>query len=136
LNKLHKNAENFRLSGKQEQAILEFLKPTNTTVKIVSKKIGVTERTLYNWLNIPQFQDRLDEERRKIVKKGYDLLEQILLSAVECLKDLLSSEMESIRLRASQSILDYNIKIGELRVIEKRLRKLEQLTSEKDTVSY
>ena len=136
LNKFHKNAENFRLSRKQELAVLEFLKPSNATVKIVSKKIGISERTLYNWLNIPQFQDRLAEERRKIVKKGYDLLVQNLLSAVECLKDLLSSATETIKLRASQSILDYNIKIGEIRTLEKRLEKLEQLTNEKDTVSY
>ena len=38
LNKFHKNAENFRLSRKQELAVLEFLKPSNATVKIDSKK--------------------------------------------------------------------------------------------------
>lgn len=119
-------SENDRLSAKQERAILELANPSNRTVEDVAKKIGVGERTLYRWLTLPHFEKCLREEREKLRDEAFSNLKARLNTAVERLGGLLDSETESIKLRASQVILDYNIKIVETEEIEERLKALEE----------
>ncbi|HET8686414.1 MAG TPA: hypothetical protein VFM18_07085, partial [Methanosarcina sp.] len=49
-----------------------------------------------------------------------------LNTVVERLSELLDSATESIKLRASQTILDYNIKIVETEELKERLKALEE----------
>ncbi|MGE5444532.1 MAG: phBC6A51 family helix-turn-helix protein [Ignavibacteriales bacterium] len=119
-------AGNGRLSAKQERAILELANPSNRTVEDVAKKIGVGERTLYRWLTLPHFEKCLSEEREKLRDQAFSNLKARLNTAVERLGGLLDSETESIKLRASQAILDYNIKIVKTEELEERLKALEE----------
>lgn len=109
----HKNSENFRLSRKQEQAILELVNPANKTLVRIAKKIGVTERTLYNWLNLPHFNKRLAQERKKLAKQGFDTLKANVNLAALTLGDLLRNKSPNIRLRASQVIIENTFKLLE-----------------------
>lgn len=120
-------AENFRLSRKQEQAILELVNPSAHSLAEIANKIKVSERTLYNWLKLPHFQKRLREERTRLREQAFNNLKSTLNNAVEKLGELLDSESESIKLKACQTVLDYNIRIAELEGIEARLTRLEDL---------
>lgn len=114
---------NCRLSAKQEKAVSLLL--GNHTIAEVAKQVGVTERTLYNWLRHSDFQERLELEKKKLREQAFDKLRTTLNKAVECLENLLESKAESIKLRACQTILDYNIKLAEIKELEERLEKLE-----------
>lgn len=121
-----KTSDNCRLSAKQERAVLELVNPSTGTLEEVAKRIGVSERTLYNWLGLPHFQNRLQEERNRLRTEAFDKLKSTLNRAVERLSELLDSETETVRLRACQSVIDYNLKAKELGEFEERLRALEE----------
>jgi transposase len=120
-------AENFRLSRKQEQAIFELVNPSAHSLAEIANKIKVSERTLYNWLKLPHFHERLREERNRLREQPFNNLKPTLNNVVERLGELLDSEIESIKLKACQTILDYNIKIAEVEELEESLTKLEGL---------
>ena len=67
-------SENVRLSAKQEKAILELVDLANKTVEDVAKKIGINERTLYRWLALPSFKERLQEERDRLREQSFNKL--------------------------------------------------------------
>ncbi len=123
-------AEHGRLSAKQEKALLELVNPSNKTVEGVAKKIGVGERTLYRWLTLPHFKQRLEEEKKKLRHQALDELKATLNSAVSALRELLGSANESIRLRGAQSVIDFNLKLGEIQDVEQRLARLEESISQ------
>jgi predicted transcriptional regulator len=127
MQELPKTSGNFRFSSKQELAILELLNPDNKTLEDIAVKVGVTERTIRTWLKLPHFEERLRQEREKLREQAFTNLKAALHKAVEKLGGLLDSNSESIKLRASQAILDYNIKIAETEELERRLAALERL---------
>lgn len=119
-------AENDRISVKQEKALLELVNPSNKTVEEVARKIGVGERTIYRWLTLPHFKERLEEEKKKLRHQALDELKATLNKAVSALRELLNSANESIRLRGAQSVIDFNLKLGEIQDVEQRLARLEE----------
>ncbi len=125
-----KMSGNIRLSAKQEQTILEIINPANKTMEDVAKKIGINERTLYRWLTLPQFKRRLQGERNRLREQGFNKLKALLNAAVERLGNLLDDASSSIKLRASQTVVDYNIKVAEIEEVEQRLARLEESVSQ------
>ena len=123
---MQKMAENDRfLTVKQEQAILELLNPANGSLEEIAKKLGLTPRTLYRWQELPHFQDRLREERKRLRESALSKLQDLFNAAIEELSKLLKSTDEKIQLRACQIILDYNMKIVDIKELEERLERLE-----------
>lgn len=108
-----KSADNCRLSRKQEQAVLELLNPCHRTQLEIAKKLGISERTLRYWQSLPQFQDRLQQEKKQLFKQGLDNLRANFHLAAQTLGTLLVDKSPVIRLRASQTIVDYNLKLQE-----------------------
>jgi transposase len=117
-------AGNVMFSPKQEKATLLLL--SGKTILEVSKFVGVNERTLYRWLATPEFQQRLEQEKKKLREQAFDKLKAILNKAVEKLETLIDDKNSLIGLRACQTVLEYNIKIVEQEEIEKRLEILEE----------
>lgn len=109
----HKTSDNFMLSRRQERAIFELVNPANRTLANIAKKIGVTERTLYNWLNNPHFQDSLRKEREKLLQEGIANLKATFNTAVLTLGKLISDKDASIRLRSSLALVDFGFKLME-----------------------
>ena len=93
------------LPSEQQQAIQGFL--TCRTRKAVAKFAGVPERTLYRWLNKPEFADALREAKRAAHAHAVARLNQMTLSAVDTMEDLMNdpSILPNIRLRAARNIL-------------------------------
>ncbi len=58
-----------------------------------------------------RFQKPLAEERRKFLKQGFDNLGAIFNLTVLSLRKLLINNNPSIRLKASQTIIDYNLRL-------------------------
>ncbi len=120
------SAENFRFSRKQEQAFIELLNPFNKSKGDIARKLKISERVLYNWLKIPQFIDRVKEERRKLVKQAFEDINSLTIKASKGLEELLNSGTENVRLRACQTVLNYNLKILEYQELQERITILEE----------
>jgi hypothetical protein len=118
-------AENCRLSRKQEQAIIELLDPSNKALVETAQKVGIAERTLRYWLKLPHFQEQLEHERQRLRDKAFSKLRNTLTMAVERLEELLDDANSNVKLKACQTVLDFNLKVIEIEELEKRLEKLE-----------
>ena len=122
-------AENGKVTAKQEKAIIELLNPTNKSVLGVANKLGIGERTIHTWLKQPGFRKALGESRNRLREDALERLKESVITAVECLTGLLSGK-EIIRLKASQLIIDYTLKLRETEDFDERLKKLEKILYE------
>jgi hypothetical protein len=114
-----------KLSTKQERAILALL--STKTVAEAAQQAQVGERTLWRWLGDPLFRvqlaaaeaDRLDAATRRLL--------QLQDGAIETVQAIMQDSEASagVRLRAAQTVLDYLLKLRELRNLEQRLTALE-----------
>jgi len=98
-------------------------------VRAAAKLSGVSERSLHRWLAEPTFRaavlsaegDAIDHAARRLIGLQDD--------AIDTLQDVLANRSTNVadRLRAAQSVLDYLLKLRELRNIEQQLSDLEGL---------
>lgn len=109
------------LSRKQERAISELLNPDNKDIEHAAEKAGVRPNTLRAWFYEPDFQERLQYEREKLLEDAVSSLKTHFSRAVDVLGEILNSGSESAKLKACQMILDY----GGAKEIEKKPRKSE-----------
>ena len=129
---MQKIAQNGTVTARQEKAIIELLTPTNKSVLSVAKKLRMGERTIHTWLKQPEFQKALRESRNKLREDAIERLKETVITAVECLTGLLTSEKEIIRLKASQLIIDYTLRLRETEDFDERLKKLEKILYEQN----
>lgn len=106
-------ADDCRLSRKQERAILELLNPSNRTLTDIANKVGISERTLRYWQNLPIFQKRLAQERKNLLNQGLEILKGNFTNACFVLGELLNDKSPIIRLRSCQIILEHISKLLE-----------------------
>lgn len=118
--------ESYRLTPKQENAVLELINSPTCTKAEICVKLGISEKTIYNWLRLPQFQERLAEARENIRRDAFNSLKQALNESVEVLRQLLHSENETTKLKSALSIISFNLQVIETEEVQKRLSKLEE----------
>lgn len=114
------------LTHRQQAAVRTLL--ACKSVAEAAQRARVGERTLYRWLADPAFRaalsaaegDLLDAATRRLLA-----LQEDAIGAFEAvLRD--AHAAPSARLRAAQAVLDYLLKLRELRDVEQRLTALEQ----------
>jgi len=123
---MSENGENpLALTPKQSRAIPALMTARN--VGEAAKAANVAERTLYRWLGDPAFRLRLNEAEGEAIDTATRRLLQLQDPAIDALSDVLQDPGTSptARLRAATAVLDYLIKLRELRNIEARLLALE-----------
>jgi hypothetical protein len=113
------------ISPRKRKAIIALL--SEKDIRSAADKVSVNERTLYRWLADPIFQAELLKAEGDMIDAATRHLVQLQQPAIETIKTILECEDVSpnTRLRAAQTILDYLIKLRELRNLESRLVALE-----------
>ncbi len=113
------------LTTKQARAIPALMSARN--VGEAAKAANVAERTLYRWMGDPTFRLRLNEAEGEAIDTATRRLLQLQAPAIDALQDVLEDPATSptARLRAATAVLDYLIRLRELRNIEARLLALE-----------
>src|SRR5689334_1569137 len=98
------------VSGKQEKAIIALL--NEPTTKEAAESAGVSEVTLWRWLQNPDFRSCYMEARRLAVQRAIARTQAATTEAVETLREIMrsTSTMASARVAASKAILDYALK--------------------------
>jgi len=90
-----------------------------------SEKADVSRKTIYRWLDDDDFKNAVLERQTETLERVSKRLSALALQGLETLSELMESENETIRLRASSSVLSRFTEILELLRLEKRLEVLE-----------
>jgi hypothetical protein len=113
------------ISAKQQRAIMALLSTKSIAEAAQQAKIG--ERTLWRWLGDPMFRVYLAGAEADMLDAATRRLLQLQDGAIETVKTIMQDSEASagVRLRAAQAVLDYLLKLRELRNVEQRLTALE-----------
>lgn len=113
------------LTPKQHRAILALL--STKSVGEAAKLAKVGERTLWRWMGDPLFRANLAGAEADMIDAATRRLLQMQDGAIETVKAIMQDAEASptVRLRAAQAVLDYLLKLRELRNVEQRLTALE-----------
>ena len=112
------------LTPQQGKVINAVLSARNITEGL--KKVKVSRDTFYRWLDDTLFKEEYNRQRRMLISIAFDELKAATGEAAKALRELLDSQNEGIRLKASSLILDNIIKVQEIEELESRILKLEQ----------
>lgn len=117
------------LTTRQRRAIAAILTERNYEDAI--KAARISRHTFYNYLKQPHFKAELDRQLNDLTDGAFNQLKSAGGHAVETLRALLDSDSETVRLRASQAIIEYVIKARELGEISARLDEIEKVIAER-----
>lgn len=125
----HNNSEH-GITTKQQKALAALL--SERTLGAAAKSAGVGERTLYTWLNEPNFKAALRDAEKAILDDVTRRLSAGQRLALDTLEKLVTSARhESTKLRASVAWLEMSLKFRDMQDIEDRLTALEAALHEK-----
>ena len=119
-----------KMTRKQEQAVAALL--SERTVKAAAAACGVSEVTLWRWLQDPDFRGRYREARRMVVERAIGELQQACGEAVGALKRNLTCGSAAVEVRSAQVILEQAVKAVELIDLQGRVERLEATLSERE----
>jgi hypothetical protein len=112
------------ITVKQQKAIAALL--SERTTRDAAKAAGVNEKTLYTWLNEPNFRAALREAEKDILDNVTRRLSAGQSLALDTLENLVkSARHESTKLRASLAWLEMSLKFRDMQDIDERLTALE-----------
>jgi hypothetical protein len=115
-----------KFGRKKEEASAALL--TQRNLEEAAKSIGIAPNTLLNWMKDPEFDAGYREARRAAFRQSVARLQQASGAAVTTLLKVMvdPGTPASVKVRASDSVLDHSAKAIELEDIEARVAELER----------
>lgn len=117
-------AESNGLSRNQEKAVVALM--AHPSIAEAAKSAGVSESSIWRWLQDEPFQARLREAQSKVMDGALISLQGAMTGAVDCLVRNLSCGTPSAEVQAAKTILDYTLKVREMFEITERIKVLER----------
>lgn len=119
------NENDRTLTTRQQLAIVALL--TTPTITAAAETIGAGEKTLRRWMAEPAFRAALSEAESDLIDAATRRLLQLQNTAFETVSGILDdpNATHTVRLRAAALVLEYLLKLRELRNVERRLVDLE-----------
>jgi len=114
-----------KLTRKAEQAIAALLE--HPTMAEAAKASGVSERSLWRWLQRDDFQKRYREAQRAVVDSAITRLQAATVKAVETLERNLSCGNFFAENAAAQAILTHSFKAIEVRELQEQIDEIKTL---------
>ena len=121
--------EKKRFTPNQLKAITALLEATS--VEVAAKKVGISRSTLFAWLKLEHFKNKLEEERRALFNEGMASLKSATKAAANRLIELLDSKDENVRRLTAKEVINVALKITEVQDLEERIAKLEEILAAK-----
>jgi DNA-binding MurR/RpiR family transcriptional regulator len=119
-----------KLTRKAEQAIAALLE--HPTIAEAARACGVSERSLWRWLQRPDFQKRYREAQRAIVDGAIGELQAATVEAVKTLRRNLNCGNAFAENSAAQAVLTHSLKALEMQELQERIERLEARIEEQD----
>ena len=120
-------SEENSLTRNQDRALSALL--SQPTLALVAAQVGITERTLYRWINEDSaFKAEYLKLRREIVGSAVLQLQKASNNAVNCLISTMNDldNPASARVAAAKTVLELSFKGLEMDDLEARISALEQ----------
>lgn len=114
-----------KLTSRQLRAIESLLRCG--TIAEAAAACRVTARTLFRWLNQPDFANAYREARMRTVETSISELQTATSEAVDTLRRNLSCENPHAEIAAAKAIIEFSLKGIELADMVARLERLEEL---------
>ncbi len=114
-----------KLTRKAEQAIAALLE--HPTMAEAAKACGVSERSLWRWLQRDDFQQRYKTAQRAVVDSAITKLQAATVRAVETLERNLSCGNFFAENAAAQAILTHSFKAIEVRELQEQIDEIKTL---------
>jgi hypothetical protein len=120
-----------KFGRKKEEAIAALL--SQRSIEEAARVAGVAAKTLYRWLEVPEFREEYLKARRQVFFQATARLQQASGVAASIMLTLMldANVPSSSRLRAADSVLDRGAKGIDQEDLELRLRRLEELEKNK-----
>lgn len=116
--------EKIQLSSNQIKVINYLLQ--NDSIEAASKKAKVARGTIYAWMKLEAFKNRLEDGRKEIYTEGLNALKVATRKASMTLIELLDNSDRNTRRLAAKEIINFAIKAVELKELEERLSVIEE----------
>jgi len=113
------------LTANQLRTITHILE--NNSIEETARKAKVSRGTIYNWLKQDSFKARLEQERKTLFEEGLGTLKGATAKAAKTLIELLGSKDRNTRRLAAKEIISMAFKANEIRELEERIFRLEEL---------
>lgn len=107
----------------KEKALTALLE--TASIKDAATVCGLSEKTLYRFLDDAEFKQEYQKARRSIFEQNIFKLQSLHAGAVETLERNLNCENPSVEVRAAQIVIESNRKDFEIFDILERLEQLE-----------
>jgi hypothetical protein len=120
----HARGHGEKWTRKHHEAVLALV--SAPTVTRAAEQIGVSEKTLWRWMQREDFREQYRAARRQVVDVALINLQQAAGEAVETLRCNLTCGTPSVEVRAAVAILEQTLKAVELEDLDVRLKALEQ----------
>ena len=114
-----------KLSRKGEQALAALLQ--HATIKDAARACGISEKSLWRWLQREDFQKRYREAQRAVVDASIAELQGATKEAVKTLRRNLTCGNPFAENTAATTILAQSLKAIELQELQERIERLEQM---------
>ena len=120
-----------KISRKQEQAIINML--IFPTIGEAAKQTGISEVTLWRWLQLSDFADKYRAAKRQAVSQAIARLQQTTTLAVDTLVEVMQSidAKDTAKVTAAKVILEMAFKAVEVEDLAAKVEELEQLIQER-----
>jgi molybdenum-dependent DNA-binding transcriptional regulator ModE len=114
------------LPPKQELALRAIA--VSPTLKEAARAAGVSDATLWRYMQEPAFKRRLRNARREAVSHALIRMQRASGEAVTVLEELMRSEKASAsaRISAARAIIDYSMRAVEMDELQSRIDELEE----------
>jgi len=133
-NKRKAKSDALTLTPKQEAAIFALLEAG--TIESAALSVGVSRTSLWAWMKIEPFRNRLTDARAELFREGMSALKGSMSKAASVLVKLMDSKNEDTRRLAASAILGLGLKANETVEIEERLSRLERIAEENSRIKF
>lgn len=96
------------LSRKQQLTVAALI--SCTTIQEAARKVGVSDQTIYNWLDDEQFKMAYDGARNKLLEQRMKAVEDALDESLVVLREKLHCGNDAIELAAAKAIFEIVLK--------------------------
>lgn len=113
------------LSARQRLALP--ILAAEATIDGAADKIGVTRKTVYEWLKLESFKRALEDARKDYVESAFRTLRLAAKQAADKTVKHLDCTDEKISLRAAEDIIEFAKEFISLEAHERRIEELEAM---------
>lgn len=101
------------------------------TLAEAARSAGIAEKTLWRWLQVPEFQACYRSARQEVVSQAIALIQGCMGAAVNTLKTVAGDDQAppSARVAAARAILDLGLRVVEIEDLAERIERLEAIIS-------